>query len=74
MADETSLEGAAEYLVLMLDENLYTLILEFADDASTQIDNLLIIIRQSLLYDTVLYVLLGVLIEETEHQLHGLIE
>ena len=71
MINQTALEIAAQYLVLVLNKHAYTLILEFANHAGSQIYNLFVIIIYTFLNNAVLDTGLGLLVEESQQQLHG---
>ena len=71
MVDEATLEGAVEDVLLVLDEHTDALVLEFADDTGTQVDNLLIVVGNPLVDNPLTDALLDIFIEETEQQIHG---
>ena len=74
MVDEAALEGAVEDVILMLYEHTDTLVLEFANDTRTQVDNLLVIVGDAFVDDTLEDALLDIFLEETEQQIHGCLE
>ena len=74
MVDEATREGAAEYLVFMLDEGVNAFVLQFADDTGTQIDNLLVFVCELFTLYALQNMLLRLLVEEVEHQSRSLFE
>ena len=68
MVYEAARKGACQYLVLMFYEGVDTFILQFTDDTGTQIDYLLVFVGELLTLYTLHDMLLGLLVEEVEHQ------
>ena len=72
MSDEATCEGAIHYSFLVVEEGLDTFVLQLADDAGTQIDNLFVDIADILSLDAFADALLHILFEEGEQQRKGL--
>ena len=66
MVDKTLSECPSENLILMVDENAYAFIFQFADHAGSQVDNLFIVVGNALFDDAVQNALLGLLVEEIQ--------
>ena len=58
----------------MFDEHADALVLEFANDTRTQVDNLLIVVGDPFVDDTLEDALLDIFLEETEQQIPGHLE
>ena len=65
MVDKATLEGAVEYIGFVLHKDTDTLVLQFADDTSPQIDHLLVVVGNTFLDDARLDMLLVFIAEET---------
>ena len=74
MVDERPRKGTVEYFLFVVHKRLYTLVLEFADDAGTQIDDLFVGVSELFLFDALAQMLLGLLVEESQHELGSLVE
>ena len=59
MINQTALELAAQYLVLVLNKHAYTLVLEFANHAGTQIYYLFVVVVHTFFDNAVLDTRLG---------------
>ena len=68
MVYQSFLEGACQYLVLMVYEGLDTFVLQLADDTAAHIDNLFVGVCQLLVLDTLQDALLHLVLEESQHQ------
>ena len=72
VVNQTSLEGAGKYLLLVVAEHFDALVLQFANHAGTHIDHAFVLVEHAFVDHAPPYLLLGLFVEELQQQPFGL--